>query len=168
MYGVDTEEMPCALFSTDLDQGRSLKLPFEAFLPPKRSRDDIARCFKIIAGAAHRTASVADKRRIKAFQRSLRESRRRTYGKRVAPEGHVLKQVAASSEALARIVKNGQTILAVAASSAGFFLGGPAVSHPLGEPNHAQPPTPAHVLVYEPLEPGHRYLLDSAKASKPN
>jgi hypothetical protein len=176
MYGVGADLLPCALFSTDLGHGRTLKLPFKAFLPPKgkRESDDIAACFQAVAATAERTAAVPEWRRIASFQRSLRASRRRAFEDRVPQGGRVLQRVAADSETVARIAKSGRTILATAAFSAAFFMGGPFAPSNAGEVAGAQPRQEIQVVGHEDASgflvdhrtSNTRHLNDAPKAPK--
>lgn len=175
MYGVNADQLPCALFSTDLATGRALKLPFGKFFPPqgKRRSDDIAMGFRLIAGAAERTASASEQNRIRSFQRSLRRSRRRDFGDRTARGGQVLRRVAANAEEFARIAKSGQTIVAIAASMSALFFGGPMVSAAveIPSPQHQEQTrvVEPEKMIWSPESDDHgdippRFLADSLKA----
>ena len=149
-YRVAVDELPCARFSTALDGGKVLKLPFKTFLPTdeKRTQDDIGAGFRAIAGAAQRSTGVMKMRRIAHLQRSLRDARGNTFGDRIEKGERVLQRVAADGEALARIAKSGKTIVAAVSSAAVIAIGTPAAVSAIGGPTDgpiASTPSPGKV-----------------------
>lgn len=127
LYGVGANRLPCAVFLTGFDNRKALRLPFDAFLPPKAKResDDIALAFRAIATAADETSNTSEWHRLASFQRSLRTARRNAYGDRIPLGSRSLRRVACDADAINRIATSGKSLLTLAAATAAIF-GGPA------------------------------------------